>query len=45
MKPAAETKLSSLSIFVKVKWLDGMRFVASDDKGHSIVIDASKEHG
>ena len=45
MKPATETKLSSFPSVVKVKWLDGVRFVANDDKGHSVVIDASKEHG
>ena len=45
MKPAAETKLPSAPSVVKVKWLDGMRFVANDDKGHSIAVDTSKEHG
>jgi putative redox protein len=45
MKPTTETKLPSVPSVVKVKWLDGMRFVASDDKGHSIVMDTSKEHG
>jgi putative redox protein len=45
MKPAAETKLPSAPSVVKVKWLEGLRFVASDDKGHSIVIDTSREHG
>ena len=45
MKPATETKLPSVSSVVKVKWLDGMRFVASDDKGHSIVMDTSRESG
>jgi putative redox protein len=45
VKPAAEMKLSSVTSVVKVKWLDGLRFVANDDKGHSIVIDSSKEHG
>jgi len=45
MKPAAEIKLPSFPSVVRVKWLDGMRFVASDDKGHSIVLDTSKEHG
>jgi len=43
MKRAVEQKPSSAA--VKVKWIDGMRFVASDDRGHSIVIDDSKEHG
>ena len=44
-KPATETKLPSVPSVVKVKWLDSMRFVASDDKGHSIVMDTSREHG
>ncbi len=30
---------------VKVKWIDGMRFVATDSMGHSIVMDASKQVG
>jgi putative redox protein len=45
MKPATDAKLPSLPSVVKVKWLDGVRFVASDDKGHSIVIDSSREGG
>jgi putative redox protein len=45
MKPATETKLSPIPSVVRVKWLDGMRFVANDDKGHSIVIDSSREGG
>jgi len=40
-----EEKPESLPILIKVKWIDGLRFVASDDKGHSIVMDVSKEHG
>jgi len=32
-------------MIVNVKWIDDMRFVANDDKGHSIVMDVSKEHG
>jgi len=43
MKRGVEEKPSSAT--VKVNWIDGMRFVASDDKGHSIVMDDSKEHG
>jgi len=43
MKRGVEEKSSSA--IIKVKWIDGMRFVASDDKGHSIVMDDSKEHG
>jgi len=30
---------------VKVKWIDGLRFVATDSAGHSIVMDASKKSG
>jgi len=30
---------------VKVKWIDGMRFVATDSAGHSIVMDTSKQVG
>jgi putative redox protein len=30
---------------VRVKWIDGMRFVATDSMGHSIVMDASKQGG
>lgn len=35
----------SSSSFVKVKWIDGMRFVATDSGGHSIIMDASKQSG
>jgi len=45
MKHTVEKRQKSLPIAVKVKWIDGMRFVANDDKGHSIVMDVSKEHG
>ena len=31
--------------FVKVKWIDGLRFVATDSAGHSIVMDAPKQSG
>lgn len=31
--------------FIKVNWIDGMRFVATDSVGHSIVMDASKQSG
>ena len=44
MKRIVEKK-EPVPIAVKVKWIDGMRFVANDDKGHSIVMDVSKEHG
>jgi len=30
---------------IKVKWIDGMQFVATDGAGHSIVMDASKQSG
>ncbi len=45
MKPTEETKLPSPPSVINVKWSGGMRFVANDDKGHSIVIDSSKEGG
>lgn len=44
MKRAVE-KSVSLPIVVNVKWQDGLRFVASDDKEHSVAMDSSKEHG
>jgi len=45
MKVSVEKKEQPLPIAVNVKWIDGMRFVANDDKGHSLVMDVSKEHG
>jgi len=45
MKCTGEKKQKLLPVVVKVKWIDGMRFVANENKGHSIVIDVSKEHG
>jgi len=45
MKRAVEKRQESLPIAVKVKWIDGMRFVATDSTGHSIVTDASKQVG
>jgi len=45
MKRIGEEKSESLPVAVNVKWIDGMRFVANDDKGHSILMDVSKEHG
>ncbi len=45
MKGINEDKPESLPVAVKVNWIDDMRFVASDDKGHSILMDVSKEHG
>ena len=44
MKKAEKSDLSKPH-FVKVKWIDGLRFVATDSAGHSIVMDASKEAG
>jgi len=45
MKHVSEEKKASLPMEIKVKWIDGERFVANDDKGHSIIVDVSKEHG
>jgi putative redox protein len=45
MKPVIDDKQKSLPSVVKVKWVDGMRFVAYDAKGHSVTMDSSKEHG
>lgn len=45
MKRVIEEKRETLPIVIKVKWVDGLRFVASDDKGHSLVMDVTKEHG
>ncbi|MDH5733820.1 MAG: OsmC family protein [Candidatus Bathyarchaeota archaeon] len=44
MKRVEKDDPSTLS-FIKVKWIDGMRFVATDSMGHSIVMDASKQSG
>ncbi len=30
---------------IKVKWIDGLKFAATDSNGHSIVMDASKQSG
>ena len=45
MKRTIEEKHESSPNIIKVKWIDGSRFVASDDKGHSIVMDVPKERG
>ncbi len=45
MKPVVKEKKEPLPLTVKVKWIDGMRFVANDDRGHSIIMDVSKEQG
>jgi len=44
MKNVKKSDLSAPSL-VKVKWIDGLRFVATDSAGHSIVMDASRESG
>ncbi len=44
MKKVEENN-SSASNFVKVKWVDGLRFVATDNEGHYIVMDASRQAG
>ncbi|UCC32902.1 MAG: OsmC family protein, partial [Candidatus Bathyarchaeota archaeon] len=36
---------SSTPNIIRVKWIDGMRFVATDSMGHSIVMDAPKKSG
>lgn len=41
----AERKDPSTPSFIKVKWIEGLRFVATDSAGHSIVMDASKHSG
>jgi len=40
-----EAQPQQLPIVVHVKWIDAMRFVASDDKGHATVMDVPKEAG
>jgi len=44
MKIVEKREPSTPSV-VRVKWIDGIRFVATDSMGHSIVIDASKQVG
>jgi len=44
MKIVEKREPSTPSV-VRVKWIDGMRFVATDSMGHSIVMDASKQVG
>lgn len=36
---------TSMPVVFRVKWIDGMRFAATDSEGHSIVMDASKQYG
>jgi putative redox protein len=45
MELTQKTAEPSAPSVVKVKWIDGMRFVATDTSGHSIVMDASKQGG
>lgn len=45
MKRRVGEEHESLPVVVNVKWVDGLRFVANDDKGHSVVMDVPKEHG
>ncbi len=40
-----EKKEASTPHVVRVKWVDGLKFVATDSVGHSIVLDASKQAG
>jgi len=40
-----EKKEPSAPSVVRVKWIDGMRFVATDSMGHSLVMDTSKQVG
>jgi len=40
-----EKKETPTPSVVRVKWIDGLRFVATDSMGHSIVTDASKQVG
>ena len=44
MKKGEKSDLSKPG-FIKVKWVDGLRFVATDSAGHSIGMDASKQSG
>lgn len=38
-------KNSSTPTAIKVKWIEGMQFVATDSSGHSVVMDTSKKSG
>jgi len=40
-----EKKEPSTPSVVRVKWIDGLRFEATDSMGHAIVMDASKQAG
>ena len=40
-----EKNESSTPSIIKVKWIDGMQFVATDSSGHSIVMDTSEKSG
>lgn len=41
----AKKNSPSTSSSIKVKWIDGLQFVATDGAGHSIVMDASRHSG
>jgi putative redox protein len=41
----ADKSEPSVSSIVRVKWIDGLRFVATDSGGHSLVMDVSKQSG
>lgn len=45
MKSHASIDEETLPIVIKVDWVDGSRFVASDDKGHSTIMDVPKKQG
>jgi putative redox protein len=40
----ADSGKQALPVVIEVDWIDGLRFVARDDKSHSIVMNLSKEH-
>lgn len=45
MKKTEKKEAAKETRIVKVKWVDGMQFVASDTAGHSVVMDAPKKSG
>jgi putative redox protein len=44
MKTGEKTEAEAPHV-VRVKWIDGLRFVATDSQGHSIVTDSTKTAG
>lgn len=44
LKKAEKNDQSTPSI-IKVRWIDGLRFEATDSEGHSILVDAPKQSG